>query len=61
MCSVCSLHKFSFVEQVLITRERQAYAITYVYVIQRIKEKNINKSTVKNHTIADNYLEYDLS
>lgn len=45
----------------IITRKRQAYTITYVYVIQRIKETNINKSTIKNHTIADNYLEYDFS
>lgn len=45
----------------IITRKRQAYAITYVYVIQRIKEKYINKSTIKNPTNADIYLEYDLS
>lgn len=42
--------------------EEKASICNYICICNsKNKRKNINKSTIKNHTIADNYLEYDFS
>lgn len=51
-----------FLRRTSINYEGKASICNYICICNsKNKRKNINKSTIKNHTIADNYLEYDLS